>query len=46
VEQVFCTSVPGGAITYANLTQPSPVLTDVSLAEVEALNPIVGLIAR
>jgi hypothetical protein len=46
VEQVFCTSVAGGAITYADLKQPSPSFNDVSLAEVNALNATVGLIVR
>lgn len=46
VEQVFCTSEPGGAITYADLTGPSPAFTIVTHAEVVALNPTVGHMIR
>jgi hypothetical protein len=46
VEQVFCTSAVGGAITVADLTQPAPDFVLVSQDEVEALNPIVGAMVR
>jgi len=46
VEQVFCTSEVGGAITVADLTQPDPAFTVVSQDEVQALNPIVGAMIR
>jgi hypothetical protein len=46
VEQLFCTSVAGGEITYADLTQPAPAFVIVSQAEIEALNPTVGEMVR
>ena len=46
VEQVFCTSVAGGAITFADLSQPDPAFLIVSQDQVEALNTIVGFIVR
>jgi len=46
VEQLFCTSQAGGAITYADLTEPDPQLVEVSLDEVEALNRTVRAIIR
>jgi hypothetical protein len=46
VEQVFCTSQAGGAITFADLTGTNPVFVEVSLAEVRSLNPTVGKIVR
>ena len=46
VEQVFCTSVAGGSITFADLSQPSPLLSEVSLADVLVLNPTVSLMVR
>lgn len=46
VEQVFCTSVAGGAITYADLTQPDPEFVEVTLDEVRAINATVGKIIR
>jgi hypothetical protein len=46
VEQVFCTSVAGGAITFADLTQPTPSFAIVSQDEVEALNALVGAMIR
>jgi RTX calcium-binding nonapeptide repeat (4 copies) len=46
VEQVFCTSVAGGQITYADLTQAAPAFTVVSQADVEALNATVGFMVR
>ena len=46
VEQVFCTSQAGGAITYADLTAPDPQLVEVSLDEVERLNRTVRAIIR
>lgn len=46
VEQMFCTSVAGGAITFADLTSANPQLVEVSLEEVAALNPTVALIIR
>ncbi len=46
VEQVFCTSIAGGSITFADLGQPSPLLSEVSLSEVRQLNHTVGLMVR
>ncbi|MEM7052685.1 MAG: hypothetical protein AAF604_23680 [Acidobacteriota bacterium] len=46
VEQLFCTSPNGGAITYANLTVANPELEEVTLEEVSAANPLVGAIIR
>jgi hypothetical protein len=46
VEQVFCTSVAGGAITFADLGESVPSFVIVSQAEVQALNPIVGAMVR
>jgi len=46
VEQVFCTSQAGGAITFADLTDPTPAFVEVSLDEVAELNPLVGRIIR
>ncbi|MEW6272957.1 MAG: hypothetical protein AB1689_27080 [Thermodesulfobacteriota bacterium] len=46
VEQVFCTSEAGGAITYADLTDADPQLVEVSLDEVERLNRTVRAIIR
>jgi hypothetical protein len=46
VEQVFCTSEAGGAITFADLTEPDPQLVEVSLDQVEGLNRTVRAIIR
>ncbi|MEW6268132.1 MAG: hypothetical protein AB1689_02400 [Thermodesulfobacteriota bacterium] len=46
VEQVFCTSEAGGAITFADLTAPDPEFVEVSLDEVESLNRTVRAIIR
>jgi hypothetical protein len=46
VEQVFCTSVAGGAITFADLNQPVPSFVIVSQDQVEALNATVGAMIR
>jgi hypothetical protein len=46
VEQVFCTSQAGGAITYANLRDYDPHFVEVSLDQVKDLNRTVGQIAR
>ena len=46
VEQVFCTSEAGGAITFADLTQSDPAFVDVTLDEVRGLNATVGKIVR
>jgi RTX calcium-binding nonapeptide repeat (4 copies) len=45
VEQVFCSS-GNGAITFADLTSPSPIFVNVSPQEVEALNPLVAAMIR
>jgi hypothetical protein len=45
VEQVFC-STGQGAITFADLTVPSPVFVVVSQPEVQTLNPLVGAMIR
>jgi Ca2+-binding RTX toxin-like protein len=45
VEQVFCSS-GSGAITFADLTSPSPMFVNVSPQEVEALNPLVAAMIR
>lgn len=42
VEQVFCTSQAGGAITFADLTAPDPQFVEVSRDEVERLNRLVA----
>ena len=46
VEQLYCTSEAGGAITFADLTQPAPQLFEVSLEEVQKLNSTVRAIIR
>ena len=46
VEQVFCTSVAGGAIAFANLKQDSPSFFIVSQDQVESLNRTVGFMIR
>ena len=46
VEQLFCTSPGGGAITYADLTVRNPSLEVVSILEVAEVNPLVGKIIR
>jgi hypothetical protein len=46
VEQVFCTSEPGGAITFADLTDETPAFAIVVHSEVVALNPVVGAMIR
>jgi hypothetical protein len=46
VEQVYCTSEAGGAITFADLTAPSPAFVEVSLDEIEGLNATVAKIIR
>jgi Ca2+-binding RTX toxin-like protein len=45
VEQVFCSSGQG-AITFADLTVPSPVFVDVTQAAVQTLNPLVAAMIR
>jgi hypothetical protein len=42
VEQVFCTSQAGGRITYADLRQENPQFEEVSLEQVQYLNPLVA----
>jgi RTX calcium-binding nonapeptide repeat (4 copies) len=44
VEQVFCSQ--GGAIAFADLTQPSPAFVAISQQQVETLNPLVGAMIR
>jgi RTX calcium-binding nonapeptide repeat (4 copies) len=46
VEQLFCTSEAGGAITYADLTAAEPELVEVSLDDVARLNRTVSAIIR
>jgi Ca2+-binding RTX toxin-like protein len=46
VEQLFCTSQAGGAITFADLTVATPQLVEVSLDEVAKLNRTVRAIIR
>ena len=46
VEQVYCTSEAGGAITFADLTAPDPAFVEVSLDQVDALNATVAKIIR
>jgi Ca2+-binding RTX toxin-like protein len=46
VEQMFCTSQAGGAVTFADLTAPNPEFVEVSLDEVAKLNHLVGQIIR
>jgi len=45
VEQVFCSS-GSGAITFADLTSPSPIFVNVSPQEVATLNPLVAAMIR
>ena len=46
VEQVFCTSKAGGAITYADLRQDNPQFVQIHLAEVKKLNRVVADVIR
>jgi hypothetical protein len=46
VEQLFCTSTAGGAITFADLTGPTPTFSEVTVEEVTALNRVVGAMVR
>ena len=46
VEQVFCTSEAGGAVSFADLTAPDPAFVEVSLEEVDRLNATVRKIIR
>lgn len=46
VEQVFCTDQAGGAIAFANLTDPSPAFVVVSQQEVATLNSLVAAMIR
>lgn len=46
VEQVFCTSEAGRAITFADLTSPNPEFVEVSLDQVGDLNPLVRQMIR
>ena len=46
VEELFCTSEAGGAITFADLTVPDPGFTEVSLDDVARLDPTVAKIIR
>jgi Ca2+-binding RTX toxin-like protein len=46
VEQMFCTSEAGGAITFADLTAPHPSFVEVSLGDVAELNPLVRQMIR
>ena len=46
VEQVFCTSEAGGAITFANLRTAHPEFVEVSLEQVRQLNRTVAQIIR
>ena len=46
VEQMFCTSQAGGAITFADLTDSNPEFVEVSLDDVAELNPLVRQIIR
>jgi hypothetical protein len=46
VEQLFCTSEAGGAITFADLTDADPQLVEISLDEVSRRNRTVGEIIR
>lgn len=46
VEQVFCTSLAGGQIAFADLTVANPAFVDVTLEEVKRLNHRVARIIR
>jgi len=46
VEQVFCPGPVGGQIVFADLTQPQATFVEVSLDQVEQLNPTVRLMIR
>jgi hypothetical protein len=46
VEQLYCTSEAGGAITFADLTVPNPTFVEVPLDEIEDLSTTVAKIVR
>ena len=46
VEQVFCSSEAGGAITFADLTEDAPHFMEILQQDVTALNEAVALIIR
>jgi hypothetical protein len=46
VEQVFCTSEAGRAITFADLTRPDPEFVEITPDEARALNATVAKIIR
>ena len=46
VEQVFCTSEPGGEITFADLTEANPEFVVASFGEVNKINPTASTIIR
>lgn len=46
VEQVFCTDQAGGAIAFADLTDPAPAFVPVTQAQVESLNSLVAAMIR
>jgi hypothetical protein len=46
VEQVFCTSEAGGAITFADLTESKPDFDEIPLGSVPGLNPTVAQMIR
>jgi hypothetical protein len=46
IEQVFCTSEVGGAISFADLTDEYPAFVEVSLQQVQQCNPTVYQIIR
>jgi Ca2+-binding RTX toxin-like protein len=46
VEAVVCTSVAGGQITVADLSQANPQFVNVALADIQRVNPVIGKIIR
>ena len=46
VEQVFCTSQAGGAITFADLTERNPAFVEIPANQVDDLNETVDRIIR
>jgi hypothetical protein len=46
VEQVFCTSEAGGAITFADLTRPNPEFVEIALDAVRDVNSDVARMIR
>jgi hypothetical protein len=46
VEQVFCTAQNAAAVTFADLTEPTPDFVEIALGDVRDLNPDVARMIR